>query len=703
MVSDQRSRNCAPYATLCAACPTVLFCAAVAFSLAFFDLLVAAYIGPWLGGTRAEWASWRVVLLAYAGGIAALGACWFLMLRLILRRVRASTTAYAAMALAGMSIAIIVASALDTLPRWVVGAFVSLPILLLAYMLSARRSFGAARAAALLLVSLLSGLVTVRAAYSLLFIVRDTSATVTLVGVFDFVLVLVMLTVLMALTSRSGAGQAGRLAAAMLVAGGPPVLLWAWPQLAQTLGPPNRAMNIVLITADALRKDYLSAFGGHVPTPNLERLARRGVRFDSCYSTAPWTIPSLNAMFSTRYPPGLTPHADPTQREREQLRYQELASYWLEADGSGIVSQLSRRGYDTAAFCGNGAMREQRWLFEQFDQAVVIDSMFAWGATKLPLNPIVDRFVHIFFPELIQPMPMDITAEATQFATRYLALRRNETFFLWVHFLDPHTPYDPPERFRDERAPKTGRYLGDGASAGISRRLSQEEARALYEGEIRYLDESIGRILDAIESNDLMDDTVVAFCADHGEELWDRGKLGHGHTMYNEVVGVPLIVAGPTIEPRIIREPVSTISVLPTLLDVANVPGPVTGGRLSLEAALHGRPCELLSAPCFATATHELYPPTEPKQMIRDGRYKFVRWLISGKRLLFDQQNDPREIENLADARPDIATALEAKLNAWEESYPAHYSVAQQMMLGRFSGAPPSVELHQNLEALGYL
>ncbi len=680
--------------------------AACGLGLAYADLLIAIHAGPWMGGTPDDWLAWYGMSALYVIAIGAGALVLSFVMKWAVPRVSAPKCAQ----LASGCIALMLSLLLLATSTGRVGAVFGTGIILapciltaVALLIETKKSGAGTRVNLLALLGVLSGIGVARASETLHYLLRDTAGVVPMLSVVSAGIVIAMVALLASFRPSTRIANTIRLSSVLLAVFGLPALIAAWPVVVQASHEGKQPYNVVLITADALRADYCETFGGHVPTPNLTRLANNGAKFDAAYVAAPWTIPSLNAIFSVRYPPGLTPQADVRQREQEQLYYHDLASYWLETDGTGTVSQFARNGYETGAYVGNGAMREQRWLINQFRHKLVVDWHRAFEEPKLALNPLAEQFISTVAPGAIAPGVMDTTAAATKFTRGFLHAHANRPFFLWVHFLDPHTPYDPPARFRGQSLPSEGRFIGEGAIEGTDRELSRDDVRDLYAGEIRYMDEAVGEILDAIAQNDLADNTYVAFSSDHGEELWDRGQHGHGHTMYDELLRVPMLISGPAIPRSVISQPVSTLSIMPTLLDLVNISGPAVHAGFSLEDALFGRPCTMLDQPAFAQATYEFVPPSEPKQMVRDGNYKFVRWLISGERRLYDTSADPGERDNLVDKFPEIAQQMESKLDGWQETFPADFTTARGARNPVITLETPSPQLRENLEALGYL
>ncbi|MBN2309164.1 MAG: sulfatase-like hydrolase/transferase, partial [Candidatus Hydrogenedentes bacterium] len=211
-------------------------------------------------------------------------------------------------------------------------------------------------------------------------------------------------------------------------------------------GEPNQP-SLLVVSADTLRADYCSAYGGPVPTPALEALAAQGVFFERFYALAPWTMPSLNAMFSSRYPPGFLPDSDLDLGD--PLRYAAIGSYWCGDGDATFPERAARHGLVCGAVVANPLM-DQPWLMDGFREAAVFNPHGAESVGPFSRLPLLRGVAAWFAPSLVPRQPYDLTRLTLEYALQFLERYHSQPFFLWVHFLDPHAPYEPPQRFTDE-------------------------------------------------------------------------------------------------------------------------------------------------------------------------------------------------------------------------------------------------------------
>jgi arylsulfatase A-like enzyme len=281
---------------------------------------------------------------------------------------------------------------------------------------------------------------------------------------------------------------------------------------------------------------------------------------------------------------------------------------------------------------------------------------------------------------------------------KWLKGRRGAPFFLFLHFFDPHMNYDPPPltRGRFTAGMPSGRLKLPFAESARTRagRLwlsveEQEFVRAAYDEEIAFVYLQLGRLFAFLRTSGMFDRSIIVFTADHGEELWDHNGFEHGHTLYEELLHVPLIVWGPGIAPGRIDEPVSLVDLAPTILDALLAPPLTASAGVSLWPVLTER-TRLPARDLFAE--HTRYGPD--RAAVLRWPYKAVVERESGAEQLFDLEHDPRERINLAAKEPSTMTALAA-------------AIADQT--GRRDGRamPDAVTLdsatRQRLQQLGYL
>ncbi len=318
--------------------------------------------------------------------------------------------------------------------------------------------------------------------------------------------------------------------------------------------PPAGAKSVLLVLIDTLRADKLGCYGSSGDlTPRIDRFAEQGFVFEKAFSHAPWTLPSVSSLLTSTYP----------------CRH-------------GAGARLGN------AFRFTGVSREVRTLAECFgdqgyDTGAIVNVLF--------LDPkfgVARGFEHYdYLPPSRDQRQQRVAKQVTDLAIRWIEGRSassSRPFFLMVHYFDPHLTYDPPAEFRRRFALQTDHERDDGLFGSESdmvafRRgeilpasLPLTRLRRLYEAEIAYTDREVGRLLDAVSDQRLEASTVVAITADHGEEFLDHGEFEHGHTVYDELIHVPLIFRDPGIvAPGRSRVAVGHVDVAPTLCRLAGV------------------------------------------------------------------------------------------------------------------------------------
>ena len=300
-------------------------------------------------------------------------------------------------------------------------------------------------------------------------------------------------------------------------------------------GRSGRHPNVVLVTIDTLRADHVGSYGNAAAaTPNLDALAARGVRFQTAVAHVPLTGPSHASILT-----GLTPLAH---------GFRDNGGYALGTAVKTAAEDFRAAGYRTAAFV-SGFPLDRRFGFDRGFETY--DDHLPRGNDRRR-TPYVER-------------RGDATTDAV---LRWFSAPPAPAapFFLWVHYYDPHAPYEPPGelagRFRD----------------------------APYDGEIAFVDTQLGRLVQALEQKGAMAGTVLLVTADHGESLGEHGEGTHGIFVYDATLRVPFILAGPGVAAgRAAATVARGIDVLPTLLDYAGLSAsPALEGR-SLRPAAEGR------------------------------------------------------------------------------------------------------------------
>jgi arylsulfatase A-like enzyme len=421
--------------------------------------------------------------------------------------------------------------------------------------------------------------------------------------------------------------------------------------------------NILFVTFDTLRADHSSCCGyARATMPRLERLASEGVRFCHAYCAVPTTAPSHATMFTGLYAltHGLAKNG-----------------YALAPQHETLAARLLRAGYATAAITASFPVNSRFGLdrgFGLYDDVYPVEGS-SYRMRSFEGLPVTGGF--------------DRRAAAT--SARALAWLtherpRDQPFFLWVHFFDPHAPYDPPAPY-------------DRVFSVAPDATPTERAIAAYDGEVRYADEHLGRLLDALESEGLARDTIVVVVSDHGEGLGQHDFFDHGMLLYEEAVRVPLVIRWPgrTRAGQEVTAPVSLVDLAPTLVDLAGVPKDANAmaGR-SLARVLWGQEAPDPQRPIFLQRRY--YEPESarapkikgPQYGLRVGSDKLI-WAPQDRVTeLYDLVADPGEARNVAASQSERVRRLTALLADWVRLAPA---VAHQDV---------SAEDAARLRAMGY-
>jgi arylsulfatase A-like enzyme/tetratricopeptide (TPR) repeat protein len=364
--------------------------------------------------------------------------------------------------------------------------------------------------------------------------------------------------------------------------------------------------NVLLVTIDTLRADRVGCYGYRdAATPTIDALASRGVRFETAVVHAPLTGPSHASILTGRLPPG---HG-----------FRNNSGFTLSPQVKTAAEDFRQAGYRTAAFV-SGFPLDRRFGFNRGFETY--DDHLPRGSDRRR-TPYVERFA-------------DATTDA---ALRWLGTSSSagtrSPWFLWVHYYDPHAPYEPPLD------------------------LAERYSRAPYDGEIAFVDRQLARLLHALDVTNETGRTVVLVTADHGESLGEHGEGTHGVFVYDATLRVPWLMAGPQIPTgRLSRTVARSIDVLPTLADYAGLPRRNDVDGRSLRAAADGQ--ELPDAPSYAES---LYPETElgwsPLYAWRTARFKFIK---APRSELYDLENDASETSSRLNEDQTRANDLGRKL-----------------------------------------
>lgn len=431
--------------------------------------------------------------------------------------------------------------------------------------------------------------------------------------------------------------------------------------------------NIVFITLDALRADHLGTYGYQKEiTPNLDKLAQQGVVFENAFVNAPWTFPSFASMMTSRYPTELDTSID------------ELSSIEIMNKGrlieapETIAERLETLGYQTQAVVTNGWLVPKRGFPQGFTGYAHVENLMPYhykfhfqnSALAFLLNQIpgIEKNLERFYDFLFGPAWQHLRTPAfklTPWVNGWLEEHQNHRFFLWVHLIDPHNPYDPAPRFTPElEEPSPGRVqqLREISARDPEqirwREVDRQALIALYDGDISQGDFGVGQLWQRLNELGLTEKTILIISADHGEEFWDHGGMGHGRTFYQETIRVPLIILGPGIGPRRVTQNVSLLDLFPTIIDLIGEKTPQGALGRSLKPLIEGK--YLPDEPVIAEANSR----EDKARAIIWGNYKLIHNYFTDEEKLYNLRTDPQEKINLIDLQPGIAYQLHQRLFA---------------------------------------
>ena len=447
--------------------------------------------------------------------------------------------------------------------------------------------------------------------------------------------------------------------------------------------------NVLIVMIDTLRADHLGCYGhGRNTSPNIDRIAVGGARFERAYSAAPWTPPSIASLFSSLYPAS---HHVLQYGGLYATRGAALQGDQLPQEIETLAELFSRGGYQTAAFVCNPWVTVR----EGFDQGF-------------------DRFDDSLARLEELPPAAAINAAALEF----LNTKRDPSrpWLMYLHYMDVHAPYNAPDRFREpfvEEVRRTARTTGISAEErsrlGGLRNIEPTTVRkdpqwvdqpaywsALYDAGIAHLDDQFGAFYEQLRERGELKNTIVVVLADHGEELYDHGGWDHGFSLYDHQLHVPLIVSWPghTAPGGTVSSIVGLVDVFPTLCELCKLPGPVLSQGSSFAALVLGGPSEDQRI-AFAEGVKK----DECLKAVYFEGSKLVLHQKEFYALLFDLDSDPGEQSPLQPSETTRAVfqALKAK---------AEGVMTKSTELGMnipAASTPLPDDVRERLRSLGYL
>jgi arylsulfatase A-like enzyme len=438
--------------------------------------------------------------------------------------------------------------------------------------------------------------------------------------------------------------------------------------------PPAGSPNVLLIVLDTVRADCLSVYGyRRATTPALDRLAKGAIRFDEARATAPWTLASHASMFTGRWPHDLNVRWQAPLPDRETTLAEYLGSRGFAT--AGFVANTQYCSYDTGLNRGFTHfedfltdLKHLRPLRTGMLFSTVWDAIAALGMrlTENRYNPVLNWL-------LINDRKHAVELNREFVTWLYYKEDKQRPFFAFLNYFDTHSPYLPPEgvKARFGAGPRTATdfLVLTELWQGLDKlNMSQDFVNLVqdsYDNCLAFLDACLGQLLEALENDGVLKNTVVIITADHGEELGDHTLFEHGESLYRPEIRVPLLIKLPSKAqpPVVIRRMVSLRDLAATIVDLAGqaegspFPGQSLArlwrdpapGDASGDSGLEGAFSEL-AAPSPVNPSWGRSPAVRgPLVSLAQDDYVYIRNEGDGKEELFHERDDPRELVNLAE------------------------------------------------------
>jgi arylsulfatase A-like enzyme len=411
----------------------------------------------------------------------------------------------------------------------------------------------------------------------------------------------------------------------------------------------DKRYNVILIVSDALRHDVLSCYGGDVPTPNIDWLAENGVLFENAYNTSPWTPPSAVSMLTGNYATSygfiernkiieiLVPDS-----EKLCAEYLQELGYKTNIKNENPQASLHNNTQGFSNVRNVSYLWHPRTKMNPMDK-MMVDSICVITGVDSYHRPGVKMSFSVL---------MDL-----------LLMSPDENFLILNWIIDPHVPYNPPDKFRTKikvdlsKFPK--RDILYESAHGVQYDYTEEEKKYivdLYKAEVESVDERIGFIIKMLQHKNLLDNTYIVFTSDHGELFGEHDFYGHARFYYEGLLKVPLIISGPGLEKgKKIKSRVTNLDMIPTIKDLLNV---------EYEDAMQGQSfLDLLLGKDKKEGVLYFDDVREHEQIdaLIENNFKLI--CLEGKKFeLYNLSKDPEEKQNLASTRPELVESMHKKI-----------------------------------------
>lgn len=443
-------------------------------------------------------------------------------------------------------------------------------------------------------------------------------------------------------------------------------------------GEENHKFNVVLIVLDAVRYDHLSCYNSNSKTtPIIDSLAEEGVLFENAFSVSSYTLESIPSLLTSCYP---------------SVHNVRMATSAFPQNLLTLPEIFKSYGYRTSVFSVNSYVSIPQGYNRGVDDFFGLDTdiikvnrtVLGLILRYLPTFPVLHKTFESILELSHFMIPSDTSFESVdpilinRKVTKWLEAVKGEPFFIYVHYDGGHEPYDPPESFWRlfdpdyqgkpvAKFPDEMRYFLPYVRGKPLPEEYIDNLIAHYDGEIFYHDKCLGDLLSYLEKTKLVDNTIVVITSDHGEEFYEHQAWGHGHSLYEELIHVPLIFWCPELFPKDKRigKLVSLVDVYPTLLRLCGI-----SETLELPYAIDGIDLSSLfqetdSNPALEFIFSEFNQGKNFIRCLRTEDFKAIdtRFGLKTEKMLFDLRKDPGEKNNIYEEHSQIARGLFNKLD----------------------------------------
>ncbi|MFD1598599.1 sulfatase [Halobellus rarus] len=468
--------------------------------------------------------------------------------------------------------------------------------------------------------------------------------------------------------------------------------------------------NVVLVTVDSLRADAIGAYDRSRHTPVMDDLADRGTVFERAFATGNWTPFSFPSMLASR----------PVFADSGEIGVENVPTLARTVSDSGVATG----GFNAA----NGFLTSHWGYDDGFDEfepfvASVGSSIYS---RYLATHPTIEAWLQLAAspvrrirsrlagntddrPFLDTSRMFDVEHAATEFLEE-----ADGPFFLWVHYMDTHTPYVPAPRYIREVSDGilgTHRMLHAHTRTGLGWEVDERtlnELRTLYQAAARQVDASIGRLLDELAANGLDDETAVVLAGDHGEEFQEHGHLAHYPKLYDELINVPFVVDVPGAEGRRVEQQVGLDAIPPTVTDLLGIdaPGEWTGDSLASTVLDGDEPADEPVVSVTVRGDDVTAQPI-PRSLddgdllvsVRDRDWTYIRNVDTETEEVYYRPDDPTQQDDRSDEAEGDARAV---VERFRPIVDAHAELLRERGDAAATAGDVDEDLGARLEALGY-